>query len=116
MPDVSFGYHFARIDANVGVSYRFMQYRFAAFDTRISMRRHSFILEFNFIQYVCSTSGGPSFIRSSAVSDVSARKAVSFRERLLFFTKIQILTLPSPQKPITSPLTKTITQQPVQQL
>lgn len=52
MPDVSFGYHFARIDANVGVSYRFMQYRFAAFDTRISMRRHSFILEFNFIQYV----------------------------------------------------------------
>lgn len=57
MPDVSFGYHFAGIDANVGVSYRFMQDRFAAFDTRISMRRHSFMLEsykflFNYLGFV----------------------------------------------------------------
>lgn len=45
MPDVSFGRFFAQPDMNVGFSYRTMGETLSGFDTKIQLRRHSFMLE-----------------------------------------------------------------------
>jgi hypothetical protein len=57
MPDVAFGYHFAKPDLNVGASYRTMGSRLAAFDTEVRLRRHAVTLEtykflFNYLGFV----------------------------------------------------------------
>jgi hypothetical protein len=45
MPDITFGRFFSKANANVGVSYRTIGDRVEAFDTRIRLRRHSYMLE-----------------------------------------------------------------------
>lgn len=57
MLDVALGYHWARPDLNVGLSYRFMGDEIRAFDTRLRLQRHSFMLEaykflFNYLGFV----------------------------------------------------------------
>ena len=57
MPDISFGRFFAKPDMNIGISYRTMGDQLTAFDTKLQMRRHSFMLEaykniFNYLGFV----------------------------------------------------------------
>jgi hypothetical protein len=57
MPDATFGYHFARSDLNVGISYRFLGDRIRAWDSDVRVRRHSMMVEsykflFNYLGFV----------------------------------------------------------------
>lgn len=64
VPDLAVGYHWAGPDLNIGLSYRYMRDEIAAFDTRITLQRHSFMFEmykylFNYLGFVPFV--GPTF-------------------------------------------------------
>ncbi|MCU0326147.1 MAG: hypothetical protein MUF45_12975 [Spirosomaceae bacterium] len=64
MPDITFGRFFNKPDMNLGVSYRTMGNTLAGYEDKVSLRRHSFMLEayknlFNYLGFVpfCGITG-----------------------------------------------------------